>query len=120
MQAIDDENMAVEEDSHTDIAESAFKNVDGTVVVKFSPKESDGEEDEGGGSTEGGTKFESEREFKKLKCPSRKFVDFSHAHKDEASLKAAKKTRKRAQVSRNACSAHTGWRWSAPTTTQPF
>ena len=92
MQAIDAENMAVETTSQTDIIEPSFENVDGTVIVTFAPQEeSDGErEEEGnmGGTAEGETKFEN----------SRKFVDFSHAQRNEASLKVAKKTRKRAQV----------------------
>ena len=74
------------------------------MVIKFAPgdSESDGEKDEGivGGTAEGGTKFESEGGLrgKLLQSPSRKFVDFSHAQRSEASLKVAKKTKKRAQV----------------------
>ena len=102
MQAIDAENMAVETTSQTDIIEPSFENVDGTVIVTFAPREeSDGErEEEGnmGGTAEGETKFENEGGFGKLQSLSRKFVDFSHAQRNEASLKVAKKTRKRAQV----------------------
>ena len=98
MQAIDAENMAVETTSQTNIIEPSFENVDGTVIVKFAPKESDGEEGDTV-SEKGGTKVESEGGFGgKLQSPSRKFVDFSHAQRNEVSLKVAKKTRKRAQV----------------------
>ena len=98
MQAIDAENMAVETSSQSNIVEPSFDNVEGTVVVKFTPKESDSEE----GSTHdsGGTKVMRKGGIESLKSPSRKFVDFSYAQKNEASLKVAKKTRKRAQVKR--------------------
>ena len=106
MKAIDAENTAVEPTaSQTDITEPSFGTTDGAVVIKFTPgdSESDGEkEEEGivGGAAEGGTKFESEGGFggRLLQSPSRKFVDFSHAQRNEASLKVAKKTKKRAQV----------------------
>ena len=110
MQAIDAENTAVEStNSPTDIIEPSFENVDGTVIVKFAPKDSsDGEEEEekegvvGATAEPGGTKFVGEEGFGfrgKLQSPNRKFVDFSHAQRsEEASLKVAKKTRKRAQV----------------------
>lgn len=106
MKAIDAENTAVEPTaSQTDILEPSFGNIDGAVVIKFTPgdSESDGEkEKEGivGGTAEGGTKFESEGGLrgKLLQSPSRKFVDFSHAQRSEASLKVVKKTKKRAQV----------------------
>ena len=104
MQAIDAENTAMETTSQTDIIEPSFDNIDGTVIVKFAPKEESDEENEKeeggvmGGTAEGGMKFESEGGLGKLQSPSRKFVDFSHAQRNEASLKVAKKTRKRAQV----------------------
>ena len=104
MQAIDAENTAVEStNSPIDIIEPSFENVDGTVIVKFAPKDSsDGEEEEeekegvvGVTAEPGGTKFVGEEGF----GFRRKFVDFSHAQRsEEASLKVAKKTRKRAQV----------------------
>ena len=106
MKAIEAENTTMEPTaSQTDIVEPSFGNIDGAVVIKFAPgdSESDGEkEGEGivGGAAEGGTKFESEEGFggKLLQSPGRKFVDFSHAQRSEASLKVAKKTKKRAQV----------------------
>jgi hypothetical protein len=114
MKAIDAENMAVEPTtSQTDIIEPSFGNIDGAVIVKFAPvdSESDGEKEVEkevgglvGGTAEGGTKFESEGVFEgRLQSPSRKFVDFSHAQRNEASLKVAKKTKKRAQVIIHAC-----------------
>ena len=104
MEAIDAENMAVEStNSQTDVIEPSFENADGAVIIKFTPKdsESDGEseKEKGGGTAEGGTKFESEGGFgRMLQSPSRKFVDFSHTQRNEASLKVAKKAKKRAQV----------------------
>lgn len=82
----------MESSSQSNIIEPSFDNVDGTVIVKFTPKDSDGE---GEGVQE---EAEIERKHESLKSPSRKFVDFSHAQRNEASLKVAKKTRKRAQV----------------------
>ena len=95
MHAIDAENMAVETSSQSSSIEPSFENVDGTVIVKFVPPQ---ESDREGGSTEGGTETGTKGGFEKLQSPSRKFVDFSHAQKNEASLRVAKKTRKRAQV----------------------
>lgn len=95
MEAVDAENMAVETTSETNIVEPSFENVDGTVIVKFAPKESEGEEED----SEGGNKIQDRGEpGKLLQSPSRKFVDFSSVQKNEAALKVAKKTRKRAQV----------------------
>ena len=100
MEAIDAENMGVKSSSQTDVLEPSFENVEGTVIVKFTPNDN---KQEMGYSEKGHEEVRRDRESSKLQSHSRKFVDFSHAQKNEASIKIAKKARKRAQVSMITC-----------------
>ena len=94
MEAIDAENMGVKSSSDTNIIEPSFENVEGTVIVKFTPNEGDQEV----GHSQVEQEVKNGGGFSKLQSPSRKFVDFSHAQRNETSLKISKKARKRAQV----------------------
>ena len=107
MEAIDAENMGVKSSSQTDVLEPSFENVEGTVIVKFTPNDN---KQEMGYSEKGHEEVKRDWESSKLQSHSRKFVDFSHAQKNEASIKIAKKARKRAQVSMITCIClyHTG------------
>ena len=96
MEAIDAENMDIKSSSQTDVLEPSFENVEGTVIVKFTPNDN---EQEIGYSEGGHEEVKRDWESSKLQSHSRKFVDFSHAQENEASIKIAKKARKRAQVS---------------------
>ena len=94
MEAIDAENMGVKSSSDTNVIEPSFDNVEGTVIVNFTPNEGDQEL----GQSQVEQEVKSEGGFSKLQSPSRKFVDFSRAQRNETSLKISKKARKRAQV----------------------